>query len=309
MSTANDDGRGVLLLAYGGPLALAEVEPFLADIRGGRPAPPELVAEVRSRYAAISGRSPLLDNTWRQAAALERSLDERGVSRPVAVGMRHWQPRIADALRDLADRGVSRLVAICLAPHYSQASIGAYRQALDDALDAAGIPFELRFVERWGAHPRLIAALADRLQATLDGVPAPLRRHVRILFTAHSLPARLAAEGDPYCQELEATAEAVARRLRLADWSLAFQSAGARPVEWLEPDVLESLHALAADGARCAVVQPIGFVSDHVETLYDLDVEARRHADSLGLAFHRVAAAGDHPDLIAALADLVLHDG
>lgn len=303
-----DDGRGVLLLAYGGPLALDEVEPFLADIRGGRPTSPELVAEVRSRYAAIGGRSPLLENSRRQAAALEQALGELGAPQPVAVGMRHWRPRVGEALSELSARGVRRLVAVCLAPHYSRASIGAYRRTLDEALSTTDAPFEVRFVERWGRHPRLIAALADRLGATLSTLPQRQRREATVLFTAHSLPARLTDEGDPYADEVAETAGAVARRLGLERWEVAFQSAGARAVEWLRPDLAEVLAGLATDSVHSVVVQPIGFVSDHVETLYDLDIEAREQVRSLGLAFYRVPAAGDHPELIAALADLVLRD-
>jgi ferrochelatase len=218
--------------------------------------------------------------------------------------MRHWQPRIGDAVRELASAGVTRLVAICLAPHYSAASIGAYRRALDEAAECDAAGLEVRFVERWGTHPRFIAALADRLDATLATVPAPHRRDAAVVFTAHSLPARLAEEGDPYPQEVEETARAVARRLGLPRWRVAFQSAGARAVEWLRPRLGETLRELAEDGIRAVVVQPVGFVSEHVETLYDLDVVARRRAQSLGLAFHRVPAASDHPELIAALADL-----
>lgn len=308
MRRANHDGCGVLLLAYGGPLTLDEVEPFLADIRGGRPTPPELVAEVRSRYAAIGGRSPLLANSRRQAAALARALGEHGAPRPVAVGMRHWQPRVADALHQLAERDVTRLVALCLAPQYSRASIGAYSQALDDALSKTANGFEIRFVERWGEHPSLIEALAERLEAMLSTLPARERGDATVLFTAHSLPARLTDEGDPYVGEVEATAGAVARRLDLARWGVAFQSAGSRAGEWLRPALADTLPRLAAEGVRGVVVQPIGFVSEHVETLYDLDIEARRQAEALGLAFHRVPAAGDHPRLIDALADLVLRD-
>lgn len=306
MTAPRPEPTGVLLLAYGGPLSLDEVEPFLADIRGGRPTPPDLLEEIRSHYAAIGGRSPLLDNTRRQAAALEEALAARAAPWPVAIGMRHWRPRVADALRELVGSGVTRLVAICLAPHYSRASVGAYRRALDEAMAQDGRRIDVRFVERWGTHPRFVAALADRLEVELATVAPPYRRDAAVVFTAHSLPARLADEGDPYPQEVEETARAVARRAGLTRWRVAYQSAGARAVDWLRPEIGDLLEELSAEGARCVVVQPVGFVSDHVETLYDLDIEARRRAQALGLAFHRVPAGGDHPDLIAALADLVL---
>lgn len=306
---ARREGRAaVLLMAYGAPTTLDEVEPFLRDIRHGRPTTPQLVEEIRGRYAAIGGGSPLLARSLEQARALEQALAEDGrAPLPVVVGMRHSAPRIRTAVTQLLDEGIERLIAICLAPHYSGPSVGAYRRALEEALEESGAEVQLAFVERWGDHPRLVSALAGRIgeaaeRARSDGAD-PSRLH--LLLTAHSLPLELLQPDDPYESELRETARRVAERLGHLRWRLVFQSVGARPGPWLGPALPEVLEELAATGSPGVLVAPIGFVSDHVETLYDLDVEARRHAEDLDLPFWRAAAANDHPELIAALADLV----
>lgn len=294
----------VLLLAYGGPDSLRDVEPFLRDIRAGRETPDELVREVTARYAAIGGGSPLARKTREQAAALETALRAAGDPRPVHVGMRHWEPRIADTVSSLAQEGVHHLTAVCLAPHYSHLSIGAYRSALEHALEECGARFDVTFVDHWGDHPLLIRALASRIETAIGTEPYRLDE-TELVFTAHSLPASVVDQGDPYVSELHRTAAAVAELLGTIRYHLAFQSAGARAVRWLGPDLLETLNLLRASGSRHVLVSPIGFVSDHVEILYDLDIEARRVADDLGLSWRRPEALNTHPDFIAALVDLV----
>jgi len=286
----------VLLMAYGGPGNLDEVEPYLLDVRGGRPTSPELVEEIRGRYARIGGGSPIRRLTEAQAAALRRAL---GAELPVYVGMRHWHPYIAETVERIVADGRQRLVAIALAPHYSAMSVGAYERKLAEA--AAG-RLDVGVVRRWGDHPLFLDAVAARLRDALARFPDPAR--VPVIFTAHSLPQRILANGDPYPDEFRASVAAVVERLALARWHLAFQSAGATPEPWLGPDAGEVLRALAAEGGREALIAPIGFVCDHVEILYDVDVEYRALAARLGMRLERTASLNDDPLLIACLADL-----
>lgn len=286
----------VLLMAYGGPNNLAEVEPYLLDVRGGRPTKPELVEEIRGRYAKIGGRSPIRELTEAQAAALARAL---GPGFPVYVGMRHWHPYIKETVDRIVADGHRRLVGIVMAPHYSALSIGMYEKKL---LEATAGRLEPALVRRWGEHPAFLDAVADRVRQARARFPAPER--VQVLFTAHSLPERILASGDPYPDELRASAAAVAARLGLATWHFAFQSAGATPEPWLGPDAGTAIRQLAAAGHDALLIVPIGFVCDHVEILYDVDVEYRGLAQQLGVHLERTVSLNDHPGFIAALADL-----
>jgi protoporphyrin/coproporphyrin ferrochelatase len=284
----------VLLMAYGGPGSLDEVEPFLQDVRGGRPTSPHLVAELRARYARIGGRSPIRELTEAQAAAAARLLGERFA---VYVGMRHWHPYIAEAVARIAAAGHRRVVGIVLAPHYSALSIGVYEARLREAAQGR---LDLTVVPRWGDEPAFLDAVARRVTRALDRFPAPSA--VRVLFTAHSLPERIRALGDPYPSELEASAAAVAARVGLAEWRLAYQSAGATPEPWLGPDAAAVLRELAGQGHRAFLVVPIGFVCDHVEVLYDVDVAYRALAAELGARLERTESLNDDPLLATALA-------
>jgi protoporphyrin/coproporphyrin ferrochelatase len=284
----------VLLMAYGGPGSLDEVEPFLQDVRGGRPTSPHLVAELRARYARIGGRSPIRELTEAQAAAAARLLGERFA---VYVGMRHWHPYIAEAVARIAAAGHRRVVGIVLAPHYSALSIGVYEARLREAAQGR---LDLTVVPRWGDEPAFLDAVARRVTRALDRFPAPSA--VRVLFTAHSLPERIRALGDPYPSELEASAAAVAARVGLAEWRLAYQSAGATPEPWLGPDAAAVLRELASQGHRAFLVVPIGFVCDHVEVLYDVDVAYRALAAELGARLERTESLNDDPLLATALA-------
>jgi len=290
------EGVAVLLMAYGGPSSLDEVEPYLLDVRGGRPTPPELVAEIRSRYAQIGGRSPIRERTDAQARALGRAL---GAAWPVYVGMRHWHPFIKETVERIVADGHARVVAIVLAPHYSALSVGAYEKRV---LEAARGRLELALVRSWGDHPRFLEAVAERVRQALQRFPAP--KTVQVLFTAHSLPARILAAGDPYPDELHASAAAVAALAGLAHWRLAYQSAGATPEPWLGPEAGAVMTELAAQGQRHVLVVPIGFVSDHVEVLYDVDIAYRALADRLGIQLERTDSLNDDPLLVAALAQI-----
>lgn len=309
MRSANDSLVGVLLMAYGGPNALDEVEPYLLDVRGGRPPSPALVAEVRERYRLIGGRSPLLDLTRQQAAALERALNAQGGRFRVAVGMRHWHPYIKEALAQMAAEGIRRLVAIPMAPHYSRLSVGAYIRKAEEARAELDVPLEVHYVESWNDEPLYIQALAEKVIQALRRFPAEIRGQVPILFTAHSLPQRILAEGDPYQEELMETVAGVVQHLGLVHWRFAYQSAGASPEPWLGPDVAAVLNDLAAIGQRHVLIAPVGFVCDHVEVLYDIDILYRQQAEKLGMHLERTESLNTSPLLIQALANLVARHG
>jgi protoporphyrin/coproporphyrin ferrochelatase len=274
-------------MAYGSPERPEDIRPYLEDIREGRPVSDEAVAELAERYRRIGGRSPLGEITERQRWALEREL---GV--PVFVGMKHWRPRIADAVEHALAAGAETIVALVLAPHYSRLSIEGYRERLEEALAARA---ELRFIERWGTHEPFLDVLADRVRGRDD----------HVVFTAHSLPERILAEGDPYRDELLETSRLIAERAELGSWSFAFQSATPTGEPWLGRDILDELDALHARGIERVHVCPIGFVSDHLEILWDIDVEARERAAQLGLELDRIESLNDDPDFIRGLADLV----
>jgi len=293
-----DDPLAVLLMAYGGPGSLDEVEPYLQDVRGGRPTSPELVQEIRARYARIGGRSPILELTRAQAAGVARVL---GDGFRVYVGMRHWRPYIGETVGEILLAGHGRLVGVVMAPHYSGMSVGAYEEQL---LEAAGGRLETALVRSWGQHPRFLEAVGERVVQALQRFPEP--KAVQVIFTAHSLPQRILASGDPYPDELRASAAEVARRVHLAEWHLAYQSAGAGATAepWLGPDAGELITELAGRGKGDFLLVPIGFVCDHVEILYDIDVEYRALAESLGVHLERTASLNDDPGLVAAVADV-----
>jgi ferrochelatase len=297
-------------MAYGGPDSLADVEPFLTDIRGGRPTSAELVEEIRGRYAAIGGRSPLLSISRAQAEALQKRLDETAPGDfRVYVGMRHWRPFIREAVAEIAAAGHRRLVALCLAPHYSELSIGAYMAKLDQAVEeqeAAGVSFDVHRVESWHDEPLFLEAIAEKVRRALRRWPEDERGHVQVLFTAHSLPELIVERGDPYPEQLLATARGVAERLGgLEGWRFCYQSAGASGIPWLGPAIEEVIPGLAAAGHRDALVVPVGFVADHVEILYDLDIEARGIAAEHGVRLERTESLNTTPDFIQALEEVV----
>jgi protoporphyrin/coproporphyrin ferrochelatase len=277
----------VVLMAYGSPGQIEDIRPYLEDIREGRPVSDEAVEELTERYRRIGGRSPLDEITERQRAALEREL---GV--PVHVGMKHWRPRIAEAVDAALAGGAERVVGVVLAPHYSALSIAGYRERLEAALDGRA---ELRFVESWHDHEPFLQVLAGRVRGS----------DAHVVFTAHSLPERILALGDPYRDQLLETSRLVAERAGIERWSFAFQSASQTGEPWLGPDILEELDALHEQGVRDVLVCPVGFVSDHLEILWDLDVEARQRAAELGLRLDRIESLNDDPAFIRALAQLL----
>jgi protoporphyrin/coproporphyrin ferrochelatase len=286
--------NGVLLMAYGAAAGVEEIPAFLADIRQGRPVEPELVDEFRKRYERMGGGSPLAEITAAQARALRGRL---GDGFRVGFGMRHCAPRIADGLAGLT-RDCASVVGLPLTPFASRMSTGAYFEKFMEAARALGYPRVLR-APSFHDHPRLIEALADRTLRALERTG----KDAVVLFTVHSMPAGLEAQGDPYPRQVRETAALVAQRLDLAGWQLAFQSRPRVGGDWLGPEAGEAIAKLAAQGVRSLVLSPIGFVSDNLETLYDVDVLYREQAESLGLRFGRAAALNDHPAFIDALAD------
>jgi ferrochelatase len=265
---------------------------YLARVRGGRPPSPELIAEMRRNYAAIGGRSPLTDLTRAQAEALARELDD---GTPVHVGMRNWHPFVAEVLAKAVAEEITDMLAIPMAPQYSTLSVAKYRLAVEQATPPG---LRVAFVEAWHDQPLLLDAFAEKVGAAkADWMPDA------VLFTAHSLPRRVVEEGDPYPEQVAATAAGVAARAELRDWRIAYQSAGRTPEPWLSPSIEEALTELA--GARRVLVVPVGFVCDHTEVLYDLDVQAKAFARERGLELRRTESLNTSPTFIRAVAAVV----
>lgn len=285
---------GVLLMAHGTPSSLDEMPEYLTRVRGGRPPSPELVAEMRHNYEAIGGRSPLTSLTVDQGAALHARFGGRV---PVAVGMRNWTPYLADAVAQLSRAGVTRIVAIPLAPQFSTLSVAKYYEAAGAAIPER---IQLERVDTFHAHPLLVEAFAARVR---EAAPAP---DEEVVFTAHSLPVRVIAGGDRYGVEVAETARAVAAACGIRRYYRAFQSAGRTPEPWMGLDLGDFIRHRAARGTRRFLIVPIGFVCDHTEILFDIDVQAAGVARDLGVELRRTASLNDSPRFIDLLERLVL---
>ena len=287
---AGAGSRAVVLMAYGSPDRLQDVPAYYADIRGGRPIEQELLDDLVARYRrlGIEDSNPLNEITEATRAALEAEL-----GLPVFTGMRHWQPRIADAVERALAGGADTIVGLVLAPHYSGMSIGKYHALLAEAV---GDRAEIRFVERWGSEHGFVELLARRLAD---------RKHLHVVFTAHSLPTRILAEGDPYRDELLETSRLVAERAGVGEWTFAFQSESPTGEPWLGPDILPHLNELAANDVRDVLLCPVGFVADHLEIRWDLDVEAADRARELGIRLERIELPNADPAFVRVLAGLV----
>ena len=296
----------VLLIAFGGPERPEDVRPFLQLVTAGRRIPPERLEEVARHYDLMGGRSPLNALTRRQADGLRAALAAEGRACPVWVGMRSWHPFLHETLAEMKDRGCRRALGIILSSLQTEASWSRYMEDVAAAREKVGPDApEVEYAAPWGDHPRFIEAMADRARAALEALEPARRADARLVFTAHSVPIAMAA-GSPYVAQLEAAARAIASALGRTRWAVAYQSRSGSPRDpWLEPDIGDLIRALAPEGIRDLVVIPVGFVCDHVEVLYDLDVEAKAIAAACGVGFHRAAAANDHPAFIAMLADLV----
>ena len=305
-----DDKRrvGVMIMAYGGPNSLEDVPPFLDDIRRGRPTPQELVDEITERYELIGGSSPILGLTKAQAQSIERELnatDECNTYR-CYVGMRHWHPYIEEVVPEMLDGGVDLVAGAVMAPHFSRMSVGAYMGKLSKALKEQGAEVPIVQVQSWKDEPDFIDSITSRIQNALEShYPDSEINDVHVLFTAHSLPARVIESGDPYREEILTSVELVAEKLGLTNYRFAFQSQGASGDAWLGPTVEETLDELAKDGTKELLFVPIGFVCDHVEILFDVDIEHRQQAEDLGIRLERTEMLNDDPGLAKAVARAV----
>jgi len=293
------DNWGVLLLAHGAPDRLEDIPAFLLNVRGGRKLPDAAVNEIIRRYGLIGG-SPLLRLTTSQAQGLAKRL-----GRPIYVGMRNWKPFISDAVRQIAADGVERVVALCLAPQNSRTSIGLYRTCLFEETERLAPQVSVAFIDNWHDHPGLVEAFRERVATALARVEAEAARPVPVIFTAHSVPQKTIEDGDPYEQQVEETAALVARALGLEEYEVAFQSQGMTSEPWIGPTVESLIDRNAAQGRRHILLAPVGFVCDHVEILYDIDVVFREYGKARGVTVHRTESLNDSPLFIEALAAVV----
>ncbi|HEY6299006.1 MAG TPA: ferrochelatase [Candidatus Binatus sp.] len=293
----------VLMIGFGGPTRADEVRPFLDNVLRGRPIPRERYEEVAHHYDLLGGRSPYNDLTMRQAAALRAELDKTNVRVPIAVGMRNWKPYIVDAMRTLADAGARRVLGFIMAAHRSEASFERYQATVDDARAQLGARApEVVYPQPWHDHPLFVTAVASRAREAFARLEFPERSRARLIFTAHSIPLAMAQAG-PYVEQLTQSARIVAADLGIDTWQFAYQSRSGNPRDaWLEPDIKETIRSL---DVKTAVVVPIGFLCDHVEVLYDLDIEAAQVARAAGIRMERAPTVGDHPLFIEMMASIV----
>jgi ferrochelatase len=296
----------ILLMAMGGPDCLENVEPFLLDVRGGRPTPPELVEEIRERYRATGGRSPAVGITQAVAKKLEQQLNAAGDGRyRVYVGLRHWHPFIKETYAELLKELPEQIIGVCMAPQQSSLSTGAYRKKVEEARAELRDQTEVTYVGSWNRHPRLVAAIVDNIREGLLAFPADVRASVPVLFTAHSLPERIVAMKDPYPDEVKGTVDAVTQFLGNQPTYFAYQSQGRSSEPWLGPTVESMLDNIQLAGHRSVLVAPIGFICDHVETLFDIDIELKQLALGKGIHLERMAMLNDSLPLIETLRDVL----
>jgi ferrochelatase len=292
--------RGVLVMAYGTPRSLDDVEEYYTDIRHGRTPPPELLEELTDRYRAIGGHSPLYEITRAQARGIEERTEVK-----TYLGQKHAAPFIPDAVKAAAQDGVESAVGLVLAPHFSSMSIGNYESRTRRAADEIGWQGDLRFVQSWHLEQGYLDFLTTKVKEALASIPEEARDKTMVLFTAHSLPERILQSGDPYPKQLNETADAVAERAELIHYGIAWQSAGRTKDPWIGPDVLEVIKDLHSDGWQGVVVCPCGFVSDHLEVLYDVDIECRNLAADLGIGFARTDSPNTDGAFLDTLAGVV----
>ncbi len=295
---------GIILLGFGGPDSLEAVEPFLTNLMG-RPPHPQQVKAVTARYQLIGGRSPLLEIAQGQAAALERQLKADGYSVKTYVGMRYWHPLIEDTLKRMFDEGTEKTIALSLSPHFSRITTGSYIKEVKRVSVELGLDDRVVFMDGWHTDPLFIEAMSEKTTAAMEAFGWERSRPIEVIFSAHSLPVRYIEEGDPYLQQIKETVAGVVERLRLQNWHLSFQSRGGSSDAWLEPETADVLTKLAQQGKREVVIVPVSFVSDHIETLYDIDIVLREKARELGIGLKRAEALNDSPTFIKALAQAV----
>ncbi len=300
---------GVILIAHGAPNRVQDIPEFLKNIRGGTPSSREVIQEVASRYELIGGSSPLLEITQEVAKELEQFLNQEsgGDEFKIYLGMRNWSPYIRDAVRQVKEDGIERLVAICLAPQYSKWSTERYLKAFNEALGLCNVgDMEIRFITRWPNAPALIDAFVDRYQAAADQLRSNGHSEFHTIFTVHSIPSgSVEFDKDPYVTEYEKTVQGILDRVSISNWHQAYQSQGMIPVPWLEPTVEDTIDKIAEQGGKAALVVPVGFVCDHIEILYDIDIAFKKYAEEKGLHLSRTESLNTSPLFIEALASVV----
>ncbi len=301
-----NDPIGVLIMAYGGPNHLEEIAGYLADIRNGRVTTPAVLAEISNNYTQIGGKSPLLQFSTAQVEAIRSQLDPQKFK--VYMGMRHWAPWIEDTVREMLDDGITHAVSMVLAPHFSQMSVAKYQGKIEAGLEMNRGEIAFAHIDSYHDVPGLIAPLAQRVLEGINRWPEDERESVHVVFSAHSLPVRIIKMGDPYDRQLRETAQLVADKagLRAEQWSWSYQSAGRSPEPWLGPQLEAYIPELAAQGIKNVVSVPVGFVSDHVEILFDIDIEAQKAAKACGVRLERPSALNTDPVFMKQLADLIV---
>jgi ferrochelatase len=297
----------IILLAHGAPLRVQDIPKYLKNIRGGKDSSTEVIQEVARRYLQIGGRSPLLDITTAQAEALEAYLNQGEDSFKVYVGMRTWSPYIKDAVNQAVSEGAERIVALCLAPQYSRWSTERYQKAFNDAMEIwQSKKIEVQFITSWPNQPLLIDAFVERYQAADVDLKAKGKKDVHTIFTVHSIPAdSVEMFGDPYVEEYGKTMNGILKEIDIPNWHQAYQSQGMIPVPWLEPSVEEALDKIAEAGSKTALVVPVGFVCDHIEILYDIDIAFKQYAAKRDIELFRTESLNTSPLFIEALAAVV----
>lgn len=295
----------ILMIGYGAPERIEDIRPFLQNVAKGRPIPPERLKEVAHHYELFAGKSPLNEYTYKQASGLQNKLAENGYEIPVYVGMRNWHPFIPDTIREMSEKGVKKAIGMIMAAHQSDASWERYQRDVQEALTELGIEMEFKYSAPLFDHPLFIEDSADRVLDCLNEIPPEEYSQTMILFTAHSIPTPM-AEASPYVEQLMTTARLIAQRLNYDNWRLVYQSRSGRPTDpWLEPDVCDVIEEIAKEGVKNVIAQPIGFICDHIEVLFDIGIEAQEVSDEAGINLLRAKTVNDDLKFIEAMADVV----
>lgn len=298
---------GIMVMAYGTPETLADVEPYYTHIRGGRKPSPEQLADLIGRYEKVGGQTPLYELTKGVADQLRARLEHEFPGRyRVYLAMKHWHPYIAEVVPQIAADGIREVVGVVLAPHYSRYSLEGYRSYTEKALAQLDRPFSFRFVEHWHDHPLFRALITDRIRAALAEFPPEAQGQVAVLFSAHSLPEKIVAMGDPYVAQLRESAAAISALVGLREHRFCFQSAAPTPEPWLGPDIVDYLQTLHGEGVRYVLSVPFGFVAEHLEVLWDIDTEAQAKARALGMTLRRIRMPNADPEFVEVIRAVVL---
>ena len=295
----------ILMIGYGAPERIEDIRPFLQNVAKGRPIPPDRLEEVAHHYELFGGKSPLNEYTYKQASGLQNKLAENGYEIPVYVGMRNWRPFIPDTIREMSEIGVKKAIGMIMAAHQSDASWERYQRDVQEALTELGIEMEFKYSAPLFNHPLFIEDSADRVLDCLNEIPPEEYSQTMILFTAHSIPTPM-AEASPYVEQLMTTARLIAQRLNYDNWRLVYQSRSGQPTDpWLEPDVCDVIEEIAKQGVKNVIAQPIGFICDHIEVLFDIGIEAQKASEEAEINLLRAKTVNDDPKFIEAMADVV----